>query len=256
MAKGVTIKGSGSGVILVLDDAAPYEDLRGELRRQVLDAAHFFKGATLPIRIRGRNLSEEEFKELVDIIEETAGVHNPEVILEPPVVPKKLSADEIFAADGDEEQTGGRMVGGDTEELSAVDQAILKELEKQLSGEFAIMYGGPVKNGETIRSDYSLVIMGDVREGGRVEAAGSIFVLGCLFGEAAAGIEGNRSAVVMSARLRPQGLSIGSLKGYRTPARLRKRPFGRKRSMEVACVQDGEIVRMDYGDFIRENAMS
>jgi hypothetical protein len=46
-------------------------------------------------------------------------------------------------------------------------------------------------NGETIRSDYSLVIMGDVREGGRVVAAGSIFVLGCLFGEAGAGVTKN-----------------------------------------------------------------
>ncbi len=255
MAKGVTIKGSGSGVILVLDDTAPYEDLRGELRRQIQDAAHFFEGSTMPIRVRGRALSDEEFHELINIIEETAGIRNPEVILEPPVVPKKLSADEIFTHEEPNETESGRMIGGDTEELSAVDQAILKELEKQLSGEFAIMYGGPVKSGETIRSDYSLVIMGDVREGGRVEAAGSIFVLGCLFGEAAAGIDGNRSSVVMSPRLRPQSLSIGSLTGYRTPARFRKRPFGRKRSLEIACVKDGDIVRMDYADFIRDNAM-
>lgn len=257
-SKKVTIKGSGSGVVLVLDDSTPFEELRGELGRRISDSAHFFNDAKTPIYVRGRALSDTEQEEILEIIRRSAHVTVTELIAEPPVQPKKLSAAEVFSGEEGEEdasQEEDRYVGGDTEELSAVDRAILKELEKQLSGEFAIMHAGPVKRGETIRSEHSLIILGDVRSGGRVEAVGNIIVLGSLFGEAAAGTDGNLSSVVISNRLRPSFLSIGSLAGYSAPAHLRKRPFGKKRLMEVACVREREVVRMAYSDFIRDNAM-
>ena len=254
----VTIKGTGSGVILVLDENTPFEELRGELKKKITASAHFFNDARIPIRVRGRDLSAEEQEDLLGIIRESAHLTVPELIVEPPVHPRRLSAEEVFSEDpgtsgpeGEEE----RYVGGDTEELSAVDRAILKELEKQLSGEFAIMHAGPVKRGETIRSEHSLIILGDVRSGARVEAVGNIIVLGSLFGEAAAGSDGNLSAVVISNRLRPSSLSIGALAGYSAPSHLRKRPFGKKRLMEVACVKEREVVRMAYSDFIRDNGM-
>ena len=106
--------------------------------------------------------------------------------------------------------------------MSQADRAILRELEKHLTGDFAILHTGPVKNGEIIRSDYSLVIMGDVRTGGLVEATGSVYVLGSLYGDVVAGSDGNRSAIVMSGNLKPRSLSIGSLSGYHVPSRARK----------------------------------
>ncbi len=259
MTKSVTIKGTGSGVIIVLDGDTPFEDLRGELRKRISSSSEFFEGARLRIRVRGRDLTEEEQAALLELVETSAQVTVTDLIIEPPVEPKKLSAEEIFARDEEEEPERdgltGRLSFGDTEELSAVDQAILHELEKQLSGEFAIMHAGPVKSGEMIRSEYSLVILGDVREGGRVEANGSVIVLGSLFGEAVAGAEGNRSAIVVAGNLKPQALSIGSLTGYRAPLHSRKQPFGKRRLVEVACVKNGEVVRMAYSDFIRENSM-
>ncbi|MCR5675740.1 MAG: hypothetical protein K6G16_08535 [Lachnospiraceae bacterium] len=258
MSRGVTIKGTGKGVILVLDARRSFEELRGELGAQIRASSHFYANAAFQLTVRGRDLTEEEQEELIAIVQENAGVTVTELTVEAPVEPKHLSAAEIFADSGESEESvePARVIGGDTEELSAVDRAILRELEKQMSGEFAVMHAGPVHNGETIRSEYSLIIMGDVRAGGRVEANGSIFVMGNLYGEAVAGAEGNRSAIVASSNLRPQSLSIGSLTGYRVPARLRRRPFGKKRLMEAACVKNGEIVRMAYCDFIADNLLA
>ena len=263
MARGVTIKGTGNGVILVLDADTPFDTLRGEIAERIRSSAHFLGNARFPIIIRGRDLSEEEQQEVLEMIRQNAHVTVTELRVEPPVEPKHLTADEIFSKESEEERTNQQETDptirtntfGDTEELSSVDRAILRELEKQMSGEFAVMHAGPVKNGAVIRSEYSLIIMGDVRKGGRVEANGSIIVLGNLLGEAVAGAEGNRSAIVVSNYLHPQELSIGSLSGYRMPWRVFRRPFGRKRLMEVACVKNGEVVRMAYSDFICDNAM-
>ncbi|MBR4530564.1 MAG: hypothetical protein IKO80_09860 [Lachnospiraceae bacterium] len=252
----VNIKGTDKGVILVLDAEASFEELRDELAERIGTSAHFFRDARFPVRIRGRNLSEEEQEELLAIIRRNAHVTVTDLVVEPPLEPRHLTADEIFdtedAIDEEEDDEQGRTFG-DTEELSPADREILKELERQLSGDFAIIHTGPVKSGETIRSEYSLVILGDVREGGRVEANGSVYVLGSLFGEVSAGYEGNSSAIVMSANLKPQSLSIGAMEGYRGSSRSKRQPFGKKRLVEVACIKGGEVVRMSYPEFIKEN---
>ena len=256
MKRGVTIKGSGSGVVLVLDPDMGFDELKGELGKKISSSSDFFRNSSFPIRVRGRELSEQEQQELLDIVRKSARVNISELIFEPPVSPKKLTAEEVFSEDTyTEEDEDDRQTFGDTEELSQADRAILRELEKHLTGDFAILHTGPVKNGEIIRSDYSLVIMGDVRTGGLVEATGSVYVLGSLYGDVIAGSDGNRSAIVMSGNLKPRSLSIGSLSGYHVPSRARKLPFGKKRLMEVACVKNGEIVRMPYGDFIKENLL-
>ena len=263
MARGVTVKGTGRGIILVLDREMSFDDLAVELAGRIAGSADFYGSASIPVTIRGRVLSEEEKDEIAEIIRANSRISVTELVVEAPVETKHLTAEEIFdgepadagdgAGDADDED---RYVGGDTEELSAMDRAILKELEKQMSGEFAVMHAGPVKSGETIRSEYSLIILGDVRRGGRVEASGSIIVMGNLYGEAVAGSEGNRSAIVASGNLKPSLLSIGSLTGYRASGHFFRKPFGKKRLMEAACVKNGEIVRMAYPDFIAENRLS
>ncbi|MCR5179415.1 MAG: hypothetical protein K6C95_10585 [Lachnospiraceae bacterium] len=256
MGRGVTIKGSGNGVVLVLDPDMEFDDLKKELKKRISDASDFFRDSSFPIRVRGREFSGAEQQELLDIVRKSARVQISEFVFEPPVRPKKLSAEEVFSGEDPEDEEDDRQAFGDTEELSMADRAILKELEKHLSGDFAILHTGPVKNGEVIRSEYSLVIMGDVRVGGCVEATGSVYVLGSLYGDVIAGSDGNRSAIVMSGNLKPRSLSIGSLSGYHVPPRARKLPFGKKRLMEVACVKNGEVVRMPYGDFIKENLLA
>jgi septum site-determining protein MinC len=88
-------------------------------------------------------------------------------------------------------------------EVITIEECNRKVLENQSE-----TYIGIVRSGQVVKADGDLVVIGDVNPNGRVEAAGSIYVLGRLKGIAHAGATGNEEAVIAASWLEATHLMI------------------------------------------------
>ncbi|MEB3200610.1 MAG: septum site-determining protein MinC [Synechococcaceae cyanobacterium] len=70
------------------------------------------------------------------------------------------------------------------------------------------VHRGPLRSGDHLRSDGSVLLLGDLNPGGRITAAGHVFVWGRLRGVAHAGCDGDRDARIVALQLRPLQLRI------------------------------------------------
>ena len=89
---------------------------------------------------------------------------------------------------------------------------------------------------DTLESESSIIVIGDVEHGARITAKGNVIVLGELKGSVTAGVSGNAQAVVMAFSMMPFQLRIGNCP---IPTNEKHRRFGR--GAMIACIRDGEI---------------
>ena len=73
-----------------------------------------------------------------------------------------------------------------------------------------MFYRGTLRSGQSVQSDSSVVILGDVNPGATVSANGNVVVLGALKGYAYAGTEGNDEAVIVALEMKPMQIRIGN----------------------------------------------
>lgn len=181
MKRPILVKSFSNGITIVCSPEADYEEILTSSAEHFKNTAKFFRNASLSLRLQGRLFTEDEIDELVDIIEEAASV--------------KIIGVSLAEEDPEE---------------SAKDR--LRSIEKQLPY-LARMIKGPIRNGQIIRSDVSLVIDGDVHAGANVYSAGNIFVLGRLEGLAHAGYPEDEHAFVAADIFHPAGIWIGKKEG-------------------------------------------
>ena len=173
----ITLKGSPKGIMISIDDVS-YETGRQELEEKLIVSRDFFKGTEVSIFLSSNTLTEAEVFFLRDTVVR---------VLADSVVTFIESAPKMLPK-----------THSDLEDL-AEDESVTKFVRKT------------VKSGETVKSKYSLVVIGDVEEGATVEADGSVIVLGKLAGTVCAGKNGKRDSVVVAMRLMPEKLSICEL---------------------------------------------
>lgn len=70
---------------------------------------------------------------------------------------------------------------------------------------------GIIRSGQTIRTDESILYLGDINPGGTIISTGDIFVLGSLRGMAHAGVNGNEWAIIAASHLKPTQLRIADV---------------------------------------------
>ena len=170
----VILKGSPKGIMISVNDT-DFDTGRQELTEKLLSSKAFFKGAELRVFLTSNTLTEAEVFFLRDtvsrVLEETEVTF---IDSEPKMLPQKHS---------------------ELEELDA-DESVTKYVRRT------------VKSGETLDYAHSFVIIGDVEEGAKIIAGGSVMVLGNLFGFVHAGAGGNKDAIVVAAKLMPEKLLI------------------------------------------------
>ena len=71
MAQPVSIKGTKSGIILVLDETIPFIQLKELIEQKFTEASSFLGSSSMGLMVRGRRLSEAEEAEVLDIISRT-----------------------------------------------------------------------------------------------------------------------------------------------------------------------------------------
>ena len=173
----VTIKSFQNGINVILDPKMPFEQLYIEYAEKFRDSAKFFGNAKRVISFEGRKLSELEERALLEAISEYTDLT---VLC---VVSKDDAANQLYMKAANSFSSGGLNNSGQ-------------------------IYKGSIKADECIESPLSIVILGDVNPGALVKSAGSIVVLGTIYGTAEAGIRGDDKAFIAALDFKNTEVSI------------------------------------------------
>ncbi len=202
----VIIKGNKYGIVVVLDEDLDFDELKKHVKEKFTESSSFFKDAKMAISFEGRELTNEQQKEILDIIGNNTNMHI------------------VCVIDNDSE----------TEELfrKSLDQELM-ELENN-TGQF---YKGILRSGASLEFENSVVIIGDVNRGARVVSKGNIIVLGSLKGNAFAGACGNTNSFVVALDMQPMQIRIADVIA-RSPDKPVKDP---DKETKIAFLEDGNI---------------
>ncbi len=177
MKNTVVMKGTRSGIILVLDDKISYDELKLDVAEKFRTSAEFLGAAQKAITFQGRRLTEAQKLELVDVIHRHCNLNIVCIMEDDP----------------------------------AMEQAFRQSMERTLiekeanSGQF---FKGSLRSGQVLDVETSIIIIGDVKPGAKVVSKGNIIILGALKGNAYAGADGNTNAFVVALDMQPIQIRI------------------------------------------------
>lgn len=178
MDDSVVIKGFKAGIILVLNPDASYETLKKDIAEKFKASAAFFGEAAKAISFKGRDLSDEQKIEIVDIIQENCSLTILCIMEDDPVM----------------EEAFGRSL-----------ERKLMEQDYSNTGQF---YKGNLRSGQVLDVETSIIIIGDIKPGAKVISKGNVIVLGSLKGNVYAGASGNNNAFVVALDMHPVQIRI------------------------------------------------
>ena len=212
MKNSVILKSFSSGISVIMDDTIPYEELLAEVARKFQEADGFFRNAAVAVSLEGRSLTEKQEREILDVITQNSRLN-------------------VLCLMGRDEEKNIKFLG---------IQNNLSFRKDENCGQF---YRGTLKDGQSIETEHSIVILGDVLEGCSVYSAKDIIILGNLAGEAYAGAGGSNNHFIVALEMNTDALRIGDL-SYQAPPpqrgfRWRQKP---KSVPKIAYIQNGAIM--------------
>lgn len=190
MRSAVKIKSFPNGIALYLDAGLPFDRLLEEIGYKFSDARIFFGSATMALSIEGRPVTDVEELQILDVIRENSNLNIACIV--------------------------GRDDGVNQNYVKALAQTQEKRPEES-DGQF---FKGDLKNKETLETENSIIILGDIYPGSTVISAKNIIILGALRGRAYAGGNGREGAFVAAFEMEPERIKIGDFKyipGTRQP---------------------------------------
>lgn len=205
----VMIKGTKSGIILVLDDEIDFEELKSEIAKKFKNSSKFLGNATLALTFEGRKLSDKQQIDVIDIIHENTQLNIA------CVVDTDIEKEELLK--------------------KSLNERLL-ELATN-SGQF---YKGNLRSGQVLESETSIIVLGDVNPGSKIVSKGNIIVLGALKGSAFAGASGNEGAFVMALDMHPVQIRISDIIARASdekPKKKRREP----KEPKIAYVEEDNI---------------
>ena len=155
----VVIKGNKAGMSVYLDPMVPFEQLVEDVAKKFRESAKFWGSVQMTLSLEGRPLSPEQEFRIVNTITENSQI-------------------EIVC-----------LLDTNAERIHRCEKALNDKL-MELSAQTGQFFKGNLGRGDTLESEASMVIIGDVEHGGRVTAKGNIIILGELRGSAFAGAAG------------------------------------------------------------------
>ncbi len=205
MKNSVVIKSNRSGMTVILDPEVPYEQLLADVAAKFGETARFWGSVQMTLTLAGKPLTPEQEFQMVNVITENSEI-------------------EILC-----------LLDQDLERTTRCEKALNDKL-MELSAATGQFYRGSLSSGETLESEYSIVVIGNVEQGARVISKGNVVVIGDLKGAAIAGISGNTDACVAALDMAPEQLKIADCEAKCSDKgkRLAKGPV-------VVTVENGEI---------------
>jgi septum site-determining protein MinC len=243
----VTIKGTKSGIILVLDPDVAFSDLRGEIKSHFIEASSFLGKNKMGLIVRGRNLSEEEEQEVMQIIAD-----NTQLTITC-IIDEESETERLFNMRSQQDKIH------EADDHTSPADTNTTDISTDCDNNAQVLVGN-LRSGQDVSCKQNVVILGDVKPGASVTSYGSIFILGELRGNAFAGAGGDHGAIVMALKLNPLQVRIADAIAISPDAEKGpKLKFKKKRlktdenEPEVAYIENGHIVKTSYGpSFLRQ----
>lgn len=186
----VTFKATVNGLILIIKEDEEFETVFEQIDKKLASAGKFFKGASLAIKYRGRELNQEQQRLICELMNKKTGAEI-----------KSFDKDNCEHAEVEIERKNS--VAG----RHRVKKFFFKGIDEGITK----FYRGTVRSGQLISFEGNVIIIGDVNPGGEVEATGNVIVMGSLRGIVHAGADGNKNAIVAALNLQPTQLRIADI---------------------------------------------
>lgn len=222
MSQTVIIKSNKYGINLILDPDISFTDLLQAVIKKFEESEKFFKNAKLAISFEGRRLTQEQEFKIVDAITEHTSI-------------------QIVCIVDNDEKNAEKM----KQQVDAYCQAVENQYAADMGtqGEF---YKGTLRSGQTLESNGSITVIGDVNPGAKVIAGGNIVILGALKGNAHAGAFGDQGCFIFALDMNPIQIQIGELIAkspdkQRGRRRLVKKEKENPTESQIAFAKDGSI---------------
>ena len=212
MKNPVIIKSFQNGLSIYLDEEMPFAELLEEIAFKFKESAHFFKDASMVLSFEGRQLSEIEERQIVNTITVNSSLN-------------------VVCIMGKNEETNKNFVKA-LQKLSDHQQAM------ENAGQF---YKGTLKDGQSLETENSVIVLGDVYPGASIVSNKDIVILGGLYGQAYAGGGGTEGHFVVALEMSPEKLKIGDFK-YKTSEKQGKWSIKPKIQPKIAYVVDGRVI--------------
>lgn len=226
LATEVQIKGTRQGLVICLPPA-DYEDIKANLHQKLEQARGFFRGARFTFRSMAAPIPAHQQRELEQLVSRYGLIpirEQPQTVAHD-VTPARAGRPDRFA--GKPQPLAHRTtVTGKAPAFPGIP-----------GGEPAILMDRGLRAGQDVRYGQGhVVVLGDIHPGARVDAAGSVLVMGRCAGTVCAGITGDSKAVVVALGFASPTISIAGVLAddLRTPA-------GR-RTLQTARLKDGKVV--------------
>lgn len=211
MKNAVIIKSFPNGLSIFLDSELPFSQLLEEIAVKFSESANFFKDASMVLSFEGRVLSDQEERQIVDIISANSRL-------------------KIVCIMGKDEETERNFV-------KALQQLSFHQEVMENAGQF---YKGTLKDGQILETENSIIVLGDVYPGACIISSKDIVVLGGLYGQAYAGGNGEEGHFVVALEMSPEKLKIGDFK-YKTSEKQSKWSIKPKIQPKIAFVNDARV---------------
>lgn len=209
-----TLKSYRNGLALHIRPEAEMDTLLSEIKEKFESSRQFFGSTQVGLALSGKELTQDEEDAILDVIEENSDL-------------------QIVC-----------LIGEDEKIQYLLDEAFEESRPTEEGrGEDGQFYRGTLKKGQSLETEHSVIILGDVNPGARVFSSKDVIVLGTLFGEVHAGIgsEEEEGHFVCALEFSPEKLKIGSHK-YRKKPEKRLWPDSYKKLPKMATLQGGEII--------------
>lgn len=213
MNNSVVIKGTTSGLTIVLDQSLPYKELRKEIIKKFQVSSNFLGQADIAITFAGRKLSNEELLDVIGIIHDNSMLNIVCVLHDDP------EKDKIF------------------------ERSIQNKL-MEFTKNTAVFHKGSILEGKKLDFSSGVIVVGDVAQGATLTANGNVIVLGNVNGTVHAGQCGNKRAFITALDMNPAEIKIAdySYQSNKVPAPKHKVLFNKKTTKAmVAYVDLGKI---------------
>ena len=266
MAQPVSIKGTKSGIILVLDKEIPFEELVPVIAKKFKQASGFLGQSDMGLLIRGKRLSDEQISTVLELIAQNSKLNIVCILDEDHPLEEAFTISVLHEsrnASTPVEKTATYSAELSQEEKAQIENEAYRAAFEQIGDANARIHMGNIRSGQEIVSQHSIIVFGDVNPGGSLVSAGCIFVFGSLMGNAFAGAFGDTNAFVMATDFHPLQIRIADAIAVSANDEGGKsgRMLGRTRKdkkitpgPEVATYYSGQIARSAYNKkFQRSN---
>lgn len=177
MKQKVVIKSFPNGLQVILDPDCDFEELYITYAEKFRDSAKFFGDAKIVISFSGRELAPLEERALVEAI----GEYTDLTVL--CIMEKDEATNELFI-----QAANAFSPSGDSDDVS--------------------VYKGTLHAGQKLKTEGSIVVLGDINPGASVAAVGSVIVLGTIYGNAWAGAKGDEGTFIAALDYKTEAVQV------------------------------------------------